>query len=207
MAWGEGGHGTAGRRLLAPSYLLVPPLVAPRNCGGAAFCTTVIAAPVSTGRAPRSCCWLCCCCWAATGASRPAGISSFPASPTAWSGPVPLLPQHSLLSHLVHPRGNSPLRVPGLFRAPPSLGWLVAEPERDTLFRRDGGGGWSPGPGLVEVVLAAVAPSLQPRRGTGERLGAVPPAASQPHPHREARSAETSGGRAEAPRDHRPNPR
>lgn len=83
-----------------------PPPTPPRRCGGAASCTTVTAAPVSTGRAPRSCCWRRCCCWAATGASRPAGTWLLPglSYPRLWA--FPLLPRPSLPSHLRHPRGG-----------------------------------------------------------------------------------------------------
>lgn len=108
---GRGGKAAPSHDLVPashPSAPVCPPPhpSCPRRCGGAASCITVTAAPVSTGRAPRSCCWRCCCCWAATGASRPAGTWLLPSLsyPGLWA--FPLLPQPSLPSHLRHPRGD-----------------------------------------------------------------------------------------------------
>lgn len=130
--WEEGGQIPAGCCIPAPSpgprspppFLTSSPPHLLRRCGEAASCTTVTAAPASTGRVPRSCCWRCCCCWAATGASRRAGELPPSSEP----------PHPCLRSSMSAP---PPTRV---VRNPQSLGWLLSAPEPDTLSRRGRGG-------------------------------------------------------------------
>lgn len=141
MGWEEGSQILAGQRVPAPPRLrLVPqpltrPPPAPRRCGETASCTTGTAAPVSTGRAPRSCSWLCSCCWLAVGASRLAGTWPvalggwgvlLPTSRSTGSGLVPLLPPYP-----PGETGNCPPRSePGSRGNLQSLGQLLSEAER-----------------------------------------------------------------------------
>lgn len=213
---GSGGLGgrsqiLAGQRGPAPSRLpLVPqPLTrlppAPRRRGETASCTTGTAAPVSTGRAPRSCSWLCSCCWLAAGASRLAG--TWPVALGVCGGCFfpPLAAQGlglSLSCPHTHPgrQGTAPRSQ--------SLGHVgICSPLASCCQKQKGVGRAVWGPGLAGL-QSALPPAgqdpqdplpshCQPRGGAGECLGALPPAAPQPRPHWAARSAEASGGRAE----------
>lgn len=140
-----------GESGLLPTPCRRPPSLR-RRCGEAASCTTVTAAPVSTGRAPRSCCWLCCCCWAVMGASQLAGGRLLPtpsyhgarACPSAASAEPAVPPRTSQGSWVL------PLSCPiAGTRAVQGSCPLAArwQNQNETVFRRGWVGGvWSPGP-------------------------------------------------------------
>ena len=144
MGAGSGGLGgrsqiLAGQRGPAPSRLpLVPqpltrPPPAPRRHGETASCTTGTAAPVSTGRAPRSCSWLCSCCWLAAGASRLAGTWPVALGVWGWCFFPPLSAQGlglSLSCPHTHPEELPPKSEPGSRGNLQSLSQLLSEAER-----------------------------------------------------------------------------